>query len=92
MFFLYIYDILGLWSPSEVASEFVILLQFDNGILFQMLFWWAYCEKKCSKDLEKRLKFEAEGKEFKKVLNSQDQFIQTVQWKVSTIFETEYIL
>ena len=39
----------------------------------------TYCEKKCSSDREKLLKFEAEGREFAKLLRSLEQFIQTVQ-------------
>ena len=35
--------------------------------------------KKCSSDREKFLKFEAEGREFAKVLRSLEQFIQTVK-------------
>ena len=34
--------------------------------------------KNCSSDREKRLKFEAKGREFAKFLRSQEQFIQTV--------------
>ena len=39
----------------------------------------AYCEKKCSSDLEKLLKFEDEGREFAKFLRSLEQVIQTVK-------------
>ena len=35
--------------------------------------------KKCSSDQEKRLKFEAEGRESSKFLRSLEQFIQTVK-------------
>ena len=34
--------------------------------------------KKCFSDQEKLLKFEAEGREFAKILRSLEQFIQTV--------------
>ena len=34
--------------------------------------------KNCSSDQEKLLKFKAEGREFAKILRSQEQFIQTV--------------
>ena len=37
------------------------------------------CEKNCSSDWEKLLKFEAEGQEFAKCLRSVEQFIQTVR-------------
>ena len=39
----------------------------------------TYCEKKCSGDREKLLKFEAESREFSKFLKSLEQFIQTVK-------------
>ena len=35
--------------------------------------------KNCSSDPEKNLKFEAEGREFAKILRSPEQFIQTVK-------------
>ena len=38
-----------------------------------------FCEKKCSCDREKLLKFKAEGQEFAKFLRSLEQFIQTVK-------------
>ena len=37
------------------------------------------CEKNCSFDLEKVLKFEAEGQEFAKLLRSLEQFIETAK-------------
>ena len=39
----------------------------------------TYCEKNCSSDREKLLKFEAEGQEFAKCLRSLEQFVQTVE-------------
>ena len=39
----------------------------------------TYCEKNCSSDREKLLKFKAEGREFAKFLRSLEQFIQTVK-------------
>ena len=36
----------------------------------------TYCEKNCSSDREKLLKFEVEGREFAKILRSLEQFIQ----------------
>jgi hypothetical protein len=35
--------------------------------------------KNCSSDREKLLKFEAEGRDFAKILRSLEQFIQTVK-------------
>ena len=51
---------------------------------FEMIFCYQNCsdllwEKNCSSDLEKLLKFEAEGREFAKFLRSLEQFIQTVK-------------
>ena len=51
-----------------------------NGILLPKLFW-PTVRKKCSSDLEKLFKFEAEGQEFAKILRSLEQFIQTVEGK-----------
>ena len=39
---------------------------------------FTYCEK-CSIDREKLLKFEAEGREFEKILRSLEQLILTVK-------------
>ena len=39
----------------------------------------TYCEKKCSSDREKLLKFEAKSREFSKFLRSLEQFIQIVK-------------
>ena len=39
----------------------------------------TYCERTCSSDWEKLLKFEAEGQEFAKLLRSLEKFIQTVK-------------
>ena len=48
------------------------------GILLPKLFW-PTVRKNCSSDQEKLLKFEAEGREFAKILRSLEQFIQTVK-------------
>ena len=48
--------------------------------------------RNCSGDREKLLKCEAEGREFPNILRSLERFIQTVQWKISTIFEKECFL
>ena len=39
----------------------------------------VFCYQNCSSDQEKLLKFEAEGREFAKILRSLEQFIQTVK-------------
>ena len=49
-----------------------------NGILSQRLFC-SSVRINCSSDREKLLKFDAEGREFAKVLRSLEQFIQTVK-------------
>ena len=48
------------------------------GILLPKLFW-PNVRKNCSSDREKLLWFEAEGREFTKILRSLEQFIQTVK-------------
>ena len=50
--------------------------QVRNGILLPKLFR-PTVRKSCSSDREKLFKFEAEGREFSKILRSQEQFIQT---------------
>ena len=50
----------------------------EKGILLPKLFW-PTVRKNCSSDREKLLKFEAEGREFSKILRSLEQFIQTVK-------------
>ena len=50
----------------------------NNEILFHKLFW-PTVRKNCSRDRGKFLKFEAEGREFSKILRSQEQFIQTAK-------------
>ena len=48
------------------------------GILLPKLFW-PTVRKNCSTDREKPLKFEAEGRDFAKILRWLEQFIQTVK-------------
>ena len=57
----------------------------NHGILLPKLIW-PTVRKICSSGREKLLKFKAEGRAFAKYLRSLEQFIQTVQWKVRTIF------
>ena len=45
--------------------------------------------KNCSSDREKLLKFEAEGREFAKLLTSLEQFIQTVKGQNNFWYVTE---
>ena len=48
--------------------------------------------RKYSSDREKLLKFEAEGREFAKILRSPEQFIQTVKGQNNIVgFHTGYI-
>ena len=61
-----------------------LLCQYDFICVLEMAFFFikivlTYCEKKCSSNQEKLLKFEAEGREFAKFLRSLEQFIQTVK-------------
>ena len=50
----------------------------NNGILSPKLFW-PTVRKNCCSDRKKLLKFEAEGREFAKVLRSLEQFVQIVK-------------
>ena len=56
------------------------------GILLPELFWPTE-RKICSSDWKKLLKFEAEGRDFAKILRSLEQFIQS-----SNSERSEYIL
>jgi hypothetical protein len=49
-----------------------------NDILLPKLFW-PTVRKNCSSDREHFLRFKAEGREFAKILRSQEQFVQTVK-------------
>ena len=60
----------------KAKATFFIKRKF--GILLPKLFL-PTVRKKCSSDLEKRLNFEAEGREFAKFLRPLEQFIQTVK-------------
>ena len=81
-------------SLSKFKSSTTNVLEMQNKlflalcqILKQILQQWyfvtkivlTYCEKNCSSDQEKLLKFEAEGREFAKFFRSLEQFIQTVK-------------
>ena len=52
--------------------------EFRNGILLPKLFW-STVRKNCSSDREKLLKFEAESREFAKILRSLEWFVQTAK-------------
>ena len=54
------------------------VLKTSNGILLPKLFR-PTVRKNCFSDREKLLKFEAERREFAKILRSLEQFIQTVK-------------
>ena len=68
---------LDLSAPHEEVDEY--LTKKGYGILLSKLFW-PTVRKKCSSVREKLLKFEAEGREFAKILRSLEQFIQTVNF------------
>ena len=53
-------------------------LKFENTSL-QRTFVSKTMRKNCSSDGEKLLKLEAEGREFAKILRSQEQFVRTVK-------------
>ena len=79
------------WIGSDVHSadqykrenifQIVLVKNLDinyHCILLPKLFW-PTVRKNCSSDQEKLLKFEAEGREFAKILRSLEKFIQTVK-------------
>ena len=66
-------------TDDEIAGEaWENYKKRKNGILLPKLFW-PTVRKNCSSDRENFLKFEAEGREFAKILRSLEQFIQTVK-------------
>ena len=68
-------------SAAGLSSMRILLRKYGairNGIFLPKLVW-PTVRKNCSSDREKLLKFEAEGREFSKILRSLEQFIQTVK-------------
>ena len=55
------------------------LKRYTISISLILLLKMVFCYQNCSSDREKLLKFEAEGREFAKILRSLEQFIQTVK-------------
>ena len=92
-FYIYLAQIHGLviWTLYEKirhsSSIFPIPIWFalkskkkNEEMVFLLLkLFWPTARKNCSSDQEKLLKFEAEGREFAKILRSLEQFIQTVK-------------
>ena len=76
MFFFYIGDLCWRGAFKEVhgIKHFLCTLWY-----FVTKVVLTYCEKNCSSDREKLLKFEAESWVFSKILRSLEQFIQTVK-------------
>ena len=68
-------------------AEFVQVINFQRSLFCFLSYQWyfvskivlAYCEKNCSSEREKVLKFEAEGQEFSNVLRSLEKFFLTVK-------------
>ena len=67
-------------------SQYAVCLMLEIGILLPKLLW-PTVRKKNSSDRGKFLKFEAEGREFAKILRSLEQFVQTVR----TIFDNRML-
>ena len=76
------YTLSSMTSPllhSQSNGDFCQKNLSHNGILVPKLFW-PTVRKNSSSDRKKQLlKFEAEGREFAKILRSLEQFIQTVK-------------
>ena len=66
----YVVRVKGSWEKIKQVEK--------NGILLPKL-PWPTVRKKCCSDWEKLLKYEAEDREFAKILRSLEQFIQTVK-------------
>ena len=67
-------------NPFLAYSSTFLLNREERQWYFVTKIVLIYCEKKkFSSDLEKLLKFKAEGREFAKFLRSLEQFIQTVK-------------
>ena len=70
-------------QESNTLCKFPGLDSTFYAVFWLMVFCYqivlTYCEKNCSIDREKLLKFETEGREFAKCLRSLEQFIQTVK-------------
>ena len=65
------------WRFQDLKSRLQMraLSKFNFGILLPKLFWPTVI-KNCSSDREKLLKFEAESREFSKILRSLEQFMR----------------
>ena len=75
----HLWNCFQLWSLVHLPPQREnILYEVVFGILLPKLFW-PIVRKNCSRDGEKLLKFEVEGREFAKILRSLEQFIQTVK-------------
>ena len=71
------------WCENyKLRSTYFENRKYRNGILLPKLFW-PTVRKNCSSDREKLLKFEAEGREFAKLLRSLEQFIQTGKVRIN---------
>ena len=64
--------------PAVTGKDLVLDHQSNQKWYFVTKIVLTYCEKNCSSDQEKLLKFEAEGQEFAKILRSLEHF-QTVK-------------
>ena len=63
----------AIWSQVEKLLRSTVKWYFVTKIVP------TCCEKKCSSDEEKLLKFETKGQEFAKLLRLLEQFIETVK-------------
>ena len=65
-------------------------LKAKSCILLPKLFW-PTVRKNCSSDWEKLLKFEAEGREFAKILRSLEQFVRTVKGQKKIWYQNAFL-
>ena len=65
---------------KKIEIKFVTMELCDTLVHILLLkLFYPTVRKKCSSDRENFLKFEAEGREFAKILRSLEQFVQTVK-------------
>ena len=64
---------------KSLSKENLTLMAKMKMVFCYKKLFWPIARKNCSSDREKILKFEAEGREFAKILRSLEQFVQTVK-------------
>ena len=71
-------DAVYAWIHIVQKTSEIVQKLYSNGIFLPKLFW-PTVRKNCSNDREIFFKFQAESREFAKILRSLEQFVQTVK-------------